>query len=324
MLNSLNDRFRPLDKKLLEAMKTERPSLTYWQDVFRRLRKNKVSMISLGVIIFIFLIAIFGPFFIKYSYSDQLRGQESLGPSWQHIMGTDSLGRDMFVRILYGARVSLSIGIFATIVNLTIGVIYGGIAGYVGGKVDMVMMRIIDVLISIPLMLYVILLSVIIKPRMNELFNNPLFHGLQAAGAGLISMFIAIGIAYWVTTARIMRGQILSLKENEYITAARALGASNIRILLKHLIPNCIGPIIVTTMLLIPDAIFTESFLSFIGLGVDAPMASLGSLASDALGGIRSYFYLLLFPSLAISIIILVFNLFGDGLRNALDPRMRK
>jgi oligopeptide transport system permease protein len=151
-----------------------------------------------------------------------------------------------------------------------------------------------------------------------------MFHGLQAAGAGLISMYIAIGIAYWVTTARIMRGQILSLKEHEYVTAARALGASNSRILLRHLIPNCIGPIIVTTMLLIPDAIFTESFLSFIGLGVDAPMASLGSLAADAVGGIRSYFYLLLFPSLTISITILVFNMFGDGLRNALDPRMRK
>jgi oligopeptide transport system permease protein len=320
----LSDRFKLLDRKTVEALSVERPSLTYWQDVFRRLRNNKVSMISLGAIVFIFLLAIFGPMFISYSYSDQIRGAESLGPSWKHIMGTDHLGRDMFVRILYGARVSLSVGVFATIVNLTIGVIYGGIAGYIGGKVDMIMMRIIDILISIPLLLYVILLSVILKPRLTELFKIPMFHGLQAAGAGLISMYIAIGIAYWVTTARIMRGQILSLKEHEYVTAARALGASNSRILLRHLIPNCIGPIIVTTMLLIPDAIFTESFLSFIGLGVDAPMASLGSLAADAVGGIRSYFYLLLFPSLTISITILVFNMFGDGLRNALDPRMRK
>jgi oligopeptide transport system permease protein len=239
-------------------------------------------------------------------------------------MGTDSLGRDMLVRILYGARVSLSVGIFASIVNLTIGVLYGGIAGYKGGKVDTVMMRIVDVLYSVPLMLYVILLSVVLKPRMDALFDLPAFKGLAAAGPGLISMYIAIGISYWVTTARIVRGQILSLKEQEYVTAARALGANGKRILFRHLIPNCIGPIVVTTMLLIPDAIFTESFLSFIGLGVDAPMASLGSLASDALDGIRSYFYLLLYPSLAICVTILAFNIFGDGLRNALDPRMRK
>lgn len=324
MQRNINDLFRPLDKKLLETINTGRPTLTYWQDAFKRLKKNKVTMVSLCIIIFIFLLAILGPLFLPYSYSDQIRGDESLGPSLKHLMGTDNLGRDMFVRILYGARVSLSVGIFATIVNLTIGVLYGGIAGYLGGKVDTIMMRIIDILYSIPLMLYVILLSVILKPRLTELFKIPIFSGLQAAGAGLISMYVAIGISYWVTTARIMRGQILSLKEQEFVTAARALGASNRRILLRHLIPNCIGPIIVTTMLLIPDAIFTESFLSFIGLGVDAPMASWGSLASDAVGGIRSYFYLLLFPSLAISITILVFNIFGDGLRNALDPRMRK
>jgi len=324
MQSTLNDIFRPLDKKALEAFEQVGPSLTYWQDVFGRLKKNKVAMVCLGVIALIFLLAIFGPLFMRYSYSDQLLGEEGLSPSWKHIMGTDSLGRDMFVRILYGARVSLSVGIFASLVNLTIGVIYGGIAGFKGGKVDTVMMRIVDILYSVPLMLYVILLSVVLKPRIGELFKIPLFHPLEAAGAGLVSIYIAIGIAYWILTARIVRGQILSLKEQEFVTAARALGASNTRILFRHLIPNCIGPIIVTTMLLIPDAIFTESFLSFIGLGVDAPVPSWGGLASDALGGIRSYFYLLLYPSLAISITILVFNLFGDGLRNALDPRMRK
>jgi oligopeptide transport system permease protein len=316
--------FRPLDKKMLEPVGEAKKGLTYWQDVFSRLKRNKAAMISLGVIILIFLLAIFLPFFLPYTYSDQLIGQESQAPSWKHIMGTDSLGRDMLVRILYGARVSLSVGIFASIVNLTIGVLYGGIAGYKGGKVDTVMMRIVDVLYSVPLMLYVILLSVVLKPRMDALFDLPAFKGLAAAGPGLISMYIAIGISYWVTTARIVRGQILSLKEQEYVTAARALGANGKRILFRHLIPNCIGPIVVTTMLLIPDAIFTESFLSFIGLGVDAPMASLGSLASDALDGIRSYFYLLLYPSLAICVTILAFNIFGDGLRNALDPRMRK
>lgn len=324
MQRSVNDIFRPLDKKLLETFDTGRPTLTYWQDVFTRLKRNKVAMFSLGVIIILFLLAIFGPFFLPYTYSDQILGDESLAPSWKHIMGTDSLGRDMFVRILYGARVSLSVGVFASLVNFTVGVIYGGIAGYKGGKVDSVMMRIIDVLYSVPLMLYVILLSVILRPRMAELFKLPGFSIFEAAGAGLISMYIAIGISYWVTTARIIRGQILSLKEQEFVTAARALGAGGVRILFKHLIPNCIGPIVVTTMLLIPEAIFTESFLSFIGLGVDAPMASWGSLASEAVGGIRSYFYLLLFPSMAISITILVFNVFGDGLRSALDPRMRK
>jgi oligopeptide transport system permease protein len=324
MQSTLNDMFRPLDKKVMETFDTGRPSLTYWQDVFSRLRKNKVAMISLGFIILIFLVAIFGPMFLPFSYSDQVMGDENLRPSLKHLMGTDALGRDMFVRVLYGARVSLSVGIFASLVNLTIGVIYGGIAGYRGGKVDTVMMRIIDILYSIPLMLYVILLSVILKPKLTALFELPAFSLFKSAGPGLISMYIAIGISYWVTTARIVRGQILSLKEQEYVTAARALGAGSARILFRHLVPNCIGPIIVTTMLLIPDAIFTESFLSFIGLGVDAPMASLGSLASDALGGIRSYFYLLAFPSLAISLTILVFNIFGDGLRNALDPRMRK
>ncbi len=324
MQTVVNDIFRPLDKKLLEPVGEASKGLTYWKDVFSRLKKNKVAMVSLSIIILIFLLAIFLPMFLPYTYSDQFIGEENRTPSWTHIMGTDSLGRDMLVRILFGARVSLSVGIFASIVNLTIGVLYGGIAGYKGGKLDTVMMRIVDVLYSVPLMLYVILLSVVLKPRMAELFRLPALQWLQTAGPGLVSMYVAIGISYWVTTARIVRGQILSLKEQEFVTAAKALGAGGSRVLFKHLIPNCIGPIVVTTMLLIPDAIFTESFLSFIGLGVDAPMASLGSLASDALGGIRSYFYLLLFPSLVISITILVFNIFGDGLRNALDPRMRK
>ncbi|MDO8685440.1 MAG: ABC transporter permease, partial [Clostridiales bacterium] len=238
--------------------------------------------------------------------------------------GTDTLGRDMLVRIIYGARISLSIGIVACLINITIGVLYGGIAGYFGGKVDTIMMRIVDIIYSVPTMLYVILLMVVLKERLVILFEKPFFSVFKSAGPGLFSVYLAIGLTYWVSMARIVRGQILSLKEQEYVTAARTLGAGGFRILLRHLIPNCIGPIIVTTMLLIPDAIFTESFLSFIGLGVDAPMASWGSLASDAIGSIRSYFYLLLYPSLAISITILAFNLFGDGLQDALDPRMRK
>lgn len=316
--------FRPFNKEVIVQTETGSVGLTYWHDVWLRFRKNKVALASLVCIVMLFLTAMIGPMLSPYSYSDQIRGDESQWPSWKHLMGTDSLGRDMLVRILYGARISLSIGIVATLVNLVIGVAYGGIAGYFGGKVDQIMMRIVDVIYGIPLMLYVILLSVVLKPLLNDLFKLPVFSFFKGAGAGLVSIYIALALSFWVTTARMVRGQILSLKEREFITAARALGANGFKILTRHLIPNCMGPIIVTTMLLIPDAIFTESFLSFIGLGVDAPVPSWGSLASEGLGGIRSYFYLLLFPSLAISITMLAFNLLGDGLRDALDPRMRK
>lgn len=319
------DLFRPLNRIKIDKNEFVRPSLTYWGDAWRRLKKNKVAMVSLIAITIIVIAAVIGPMLIPYKYSDQLRGQESLWPSFTHPFGTDSLGRDMLVRVLYGARISLSVGFVACLINLTIGILYGGISGFIGGKIDNLMMRIVDIIYSIPTMLYVILLSVVFRDSFKELFNSiPLLAPLKAAGTGLISIYLAIGLSYWVVMARIVRGQILSLKEQEYITAARTLGAGGIRILLRHLIPNCIGPIIVTTMLLIPDAIFTESFLSFIGLGVDAPVPSWGGLASDALGSFRSYFYLLLFPCLAISVTILTFNLFGDGLRDALDPRMRK
>lgn len=316
--------FQPLNRKFSKEYEATRPSLTYWQDVWRRLKGNKVAMVSFGAIIIIFLIAIFGPLFSQYSYSDQIRGQESLWPSMQHIFGTDSLGRDMFVRICIGARISLSIGVVACIISLTIGTLYGGISGFIGGKVDMVLMRIIDIIYSIPLTLYVILLMVMLKGKLEAAFTLPFLSLFKTAGAGLISLYLVLGLVYWIPMARIVRGQVLSLKEQEFITAARTIGASKKRILLRHLLPNCVGPIIVTTMLLIPEAIFTEAFLSFIGLGVDAPMASWGSLASDGAAGIRSYFYLLLSPALAISLTILTFNLFGDGLRDAMDPRMRK
>jgi oligopeptide transport system permease protein len=318
------DLFRPLNRSKINVNEFTRPSLTYWADSWRRIRKNKVAMVSLVAIVIIVLAAIIGPLVIPYSYSDQLRGQESLWPSLKHPFGTDSLGRDMLVRILYGARISLSVGFVACFINLTIGILYGGISGFIGGKIDNLMMRLVDIIYSIPTMLYVILLSVTFRDSFKQLFEAPLLAPFKAAGAGLISIYLAIGLSYWVVMARIVRGQILSLKEQEYITAAKTVGASGLRILLRHLIPNCIGPIIVTTMLLIPDAIFTESFLSFIGLGVDAPVPSWGSLASEALSSFRSYFYLLLFPCLAISLTILTFNLFGDGLRDALDPRMRK
>ena len=211
----------------------------------------------------------------------------------------------MATRICYGARISLSIGIVASLINLGIGVLYGGISGYFGGRIDSVMMRIVDILYGIPLLLYVILLMVVLKP-------------------GLMNVFLALGLVYWLRMARIVRAQVLGLKELEYILAARVLGASHRRLIFGHLLPNSLGPIIITLTLSIPEAIFTEAFLSFIGLGVSAPMASWGVLASEGVVTLRSYPFQLLSPAIAISLTMLGFNFLGDGLRDALDPRMRR
>ncbi|SHH26459.1 ABC transporter permease [Tepidibacter thalassicus] len=297
--------WQPLSQDEKDSEKIARPSMTYWQDVWRRLKSNKVAMGSLVFLILLILLAVFGPMFSKYSYSDQNLMMANQTPSSEHWFGTDKHGRDLYIRVLYGARISLTVGFVASIINLVVGVLYGGISGYFGGKVDNIMMRIVDILYTIPLTLYVILLMVVI-------------------GSGLKSILIALGSVYWLGMARLVRGQILSLKEQEYVLAAKTLGASDFRILLRHLIPNAMGPIIVTMTMAIPSAIFTEAFLSFIGLGVSAPMASWGVLANDALGSIRTYPYQLFFPSLAISITMLAFNFLGDGLRDALDPRMRK
>lgn len=283
----------------------ERPSTTYWQDAWRRLKQNKLAMSGLTLLVLISLMAIFGPLFSPYSYSDQVLANANQTPSATHWFGTDNLGRDLFTRILYGARISLAIGVVASLINLSIGVVYGGISGYFGGRVDSILMRIVDILYGIPLLLYVILLMVVLKP-------------------GLTNIFIALGLVYWLRMARIVRGQVLSLREQEYVLAARLIGAGSWRIILRHLVPNAMGPIIVTLTLSIPEAIFTEAFLSFIGLGVSAPMASWGVLASESVAGLRSYPYQLLYPALAISITMLSFNFLGDGLRDALDPRMRK
>ncbi|MGQ9779398.1 MAG: ABC transporter permease [Bacillota bacterium] len=299
--------FRPLERSTEVTYTFARPATTYWRDAWRRLRQNRMAMVGLAVIVFLFLLAIFGPLFSPYSYADQDLTPTGINqpPSLKHWFGTDALGRDLFVRVLYGARISLSIGIFASLIILVIGVTYGGISGYFGGKIDNIMMRIVDILYGIPTLLIVILLMVVFKP-------------------GLKNIMIAIGATYWIGMARIVRGQILSLKEQDYAMAAVALGASPRRILFRHLIPNSIGPIIVTATLSIPEAIFTEAFLSSIGLGVAAPMASWGVLASEGLNGLRSYPWQLLFPGLAICLTMLAFNFLGDGLRDALDPWMRR
>ena len=222
-----------------------------------------------------------------------------------YLLGTDGLGRDLFIRIVYGARISLTVGFFAAFINFVVGVFYGAIAGYMGGEVDNIMMRVIDVLDSIPMTLYVILIMVVVGP-------------------GLVSIILALGLTFWVKMARIVRGQVLTLKQQEFVKAAIVTGADTKRIILKHLIPNMMGPIMVNIAMQIPSAIFNEAFLSFVGLGISAPMASWGTLCNDALAGIYVYPYQMVFPASAISVTILTFNLFSDGLRDAFDPKQRK
>ena len=244
-------------------------------------------------------------------------------PSAVHFLGTDNLGRDYAVRVMMGSRVSLTVGLVASAIILLIGSLYGSIAGFFGGWVDMIMMRIVDMIYTVPDILIIVLLSVAFDQPLKALAQKPGFEWIQVIGVNLISIFVVFALLYWVGMARIVRSQILILKEQEYVTAARALGASNGRIIRKHLLTNCIGTLIVTTTLQIPSSIFTESFLSFLGLGVAAPMPSLGSLASAALNGLQSYPHRLFAPALAISIIILSFNLLGDGLRDAFDPKLK-
>ena len=409
----------------------DRQSVSYWKDAWRRLKKNVVARVALGVIVFLFLFAFVGPLLIPYGYDEFNKGAENLYPYhytledtqrvndeiasrtqsdvvdvdemiaqakaeaekkgekftkkdeavirakakvaakpsedsseeqsvdedsvrkelgikkhifgysqaelerkangekvFPHVFGTDMYGRDILVRVMYGARVSMSVGVFAAILVLVIGALYGAISGYCGGKVDAVMQRIVELIYAVPEMLVVLLIATALKPILTDYVNSsgtsPLKSFVNVLGPNLISMFIAFGLLYWVTMSRIIRGQVLQLKQQEYVTAARALGASGGRIIRRHLLPNCIGQIVVTTCLQIPSAIFLESFLSYLGVGVSAPLPSLGSMATDALSGMYTYTYRLIVPSVILSIMILAFNLFGDGLRDALDPKLKK
>ncbi len=299
------DKFQKVAKEDIAKQEVVRPSVTYWQDAWRRLKSNKLALGGLIIVALMVVFVAVGPMLSPYSYFEQNYDITNQGPSAAHLFGTDQFGRDILTRVMYGGRISLTIGFVVSVLNLVIGVIYGGISGYVGGKVDDIMMRIVDILYSIPMMIYVILLILVLD-------------------AGMVSIIVGISISSWVGMARMVRGQILSLKEQEFVLAAKTLGASPARILFKHLIPNTMGPIIVNMTLAIPSAIFTESFLSYIGLGISAPNASWGTLCSEAMKGWLTYPYQLFFPAMAICITIFAFQLLGDGLRDALDPKMRK
>ena len=324
------------EKKSLVVM---RESVNFWKDGMRRLRKNKIAMVSLVVILLIAFMAYVLPSFWPYSYEQQIKGSNNLAPFeysaaeqakidagekvFPHILGTDRMGRDFAVRVMMGTRVSLSVGLLASVLVLLIGATYGAISAFAGGWVDNIMMRITDILYTIPDILLIILLAMAIKEPLESLATKPGFGWMQKLGPNMVSIFIIFALLYWVGMARIVRSQVLTLKESEYVTAARALGASGGRIIKKHLLTNCMGTLIVTTTLQIPSSIFTESYLSFLGLGVAAPMPSLGSLATDAVKGMNTYPVLLIAPALMISIMILVFNLFVDGLRDAFDPKLK-
>lgn len=312
-------------------------STTFFKDGLKRLRKNPLAMGSIIVLVLLILVILLAPKIVPYGYADIVKGAQNLGPFqyseaeqaqldageklFPHIFGTDELGRDYFIRVVYGARVSLGVGVFASLLVLIIGIIYGSVSGFCGGKVDMVMMRIVDIIYSLPDMLLIILLAVVLNEVLTPVIKGTV---LSKLGVNMIALFIVFGLLYWVGMARLIRGQILTIKQNEYILAAKCIGTSSARTIRKHILPNCLSVIIITTAFQIPSAIFTESYLSFIGLGVSAPMPSLGSLANTARGGLQSYPLRLIFPALTICIIVLTLNLIGDGLRDAFDPKLSK
>ncbi|WP_110114583.1 ABC transporter permease [Bacillus sp. CGMCC 1.16541] len=297
--------FEPASIDAREAEKISKPSLSFWKDVTIRFRKNKLAMFGIVLLVLLVFMAIFGPMMTPYDYKTNDLMNANQPPSVDHWFGTDDLGRDMFTRTWEGARISLFIGISAALIDLFIGVLWGSIAGYRGGRTDEYMMRFADILWGVPYLLLVILLMVVLDQ-------------------GLGTMILAMTITGWINMARIVRGQILQLKNQEYVLASQTLGASTSRILMKHLVPNAMGPILVTMTLTIPSAIFTESFLSYLGLGVPAPLASWGTMASDGLPALKYYPWRLFFPATFICLTIFAFNVIGDGLRDALDPRLRK
>lgn len=292
-----------IDQKQSEIIKRE--SLSAWRDAWLRLQQNKLAMTSLFVLALIVLMSIFGPHMLPYDFYSNNLMNTNKAPSAEHWFGTDDLGRDMWVRTWMGARISLIIGLAAALIDLLIGMIYGGIMGYFGGRVDEIMNKSSEILYSIPYLLVTILLLVVMEPS-------------------ILTIIVALCVTGWINMAWIVRGEMMQLKNREFVLASRSMGAGSGRLIFRHLLPNAVGPIIVTLTLSVPNAIFAEAFLSFLGLGVPAPEASLGSMIESALTGWNLYPWRMLFPAGLLALIMLAFNLFGDGLRDALDPKLKK
>ncbi|PLT47536.1 Oligopeptide transport system permease protein OppC [Paenibacillus pasadenensis] len=298
--------FVPMNRDAVDAEAIVRPRLSFAQEAWRRLKQNRLAFAGALLIVLLALLATVGPYLPVQSYDKQVLTDINLAPSAQHWFGTDELGRDVFARIVYGARISLFIGLAATLIDVVIGIVYGGIAGYVGGRADNVMMRFVDMLYGVPYLLIVILLMVVMGP-------------------GLATIIVALSATGWIGMARVVRGQVLSLKSSEYVLAARSMGSSGWRIIRKHLVPNAMGVILVQISFSVPSAIFAEAFLSFLGLGIQPPLASWGVMASDGLSVILSgQWWRLFFPALFISVTMLAFNLLGDGLQDIFNPRQRR
>ena len=338
-------RFSPASDEEKSEQEVMSESTTFFRDGMKKLLRNPLAVGAMIVLVVLIVTIIVAPAIIPYGYEEilkvdgrrdktaanlapftysenEMKYMEETGERlFPHIFGTDKLCRDYFARVIYGTRVSLTVGLFASILVMVIGVLYGAVAGYAGGKVDLVMMRICDIIYSLPDLLMVILLSVVLRETLGNAIDGTIFEDL---GTNMLSLFIVFGLLYWVGMARLVRGQILTIKENEYVLAACTIGTKPSRILRKHILPNCLSVIIISVALQVPSAIFTESYLSFLGLGVSQPMPSLGSLANEARGALQSYPYQLVFPAVMICLIVLSLNLLGDGLRDAFDPKLRR
>lgn len=304
-VNITKEMFTPLERNALNVDILTRPSLGYWQDAARRFCSNPVAISASILLLIIVILAIFAPIVSPYTYDENNWEISNNPPSKEHIFGTDSLGRDLWVRCWEGARLSLLIGVLVACTNATIGIIYGGISGFIGKGTDIFMMRVCEVIGAVPQILWVTLLVIVLRP-------------------GFLPIIIALSATGWIGMARLFRGQVLSLKEREFVMASKSLGTSELWIIFRHLVPNAMSPIITSMAFAIPSAIFAEAFLSYIGLGLPIPMASWGNLASDGANNFLIYPYQLFFPALLICVTMLSFTLIGDALRDALDPRMRK
>jgi oligopeptide transport system permease protein len=290
---------------LNESAEAMPKGVSLWQDAWVRLRKNKLAMLGLGILVFVIAVCVLAPWILPYGYEEQDLRLGASAPSAAHWLGTDTFGRDLLTRIIYGGRVSLMVGFIATTVALLVGVTYGAIAGYVGGRVDAMMMRMVDIFYALPFMIFIILLMVVF-------------------GRNLFLLFLAIGAVEWLTMARIVRGQVQSLRQQEFVEAAISLGLPPAAIIFRHVIPNVLGPVVVYTTLTIPQVMLLEAFLSFLGLGIQPPMSSWGLLISYGVESMEEYPWLLIFPGLALSLTLFSLNFLGDGLRDAFDPKASK